>query len=208
MMSSLLVQVGSAVKDELAKLTDYAVGWHGLIAATTYLRLAPGANLLILDNCDTIGGVWSKEKIYPNLFAQVGHGLFEYSFYPMKKEGISADRYISGSTIHHYLTGFAKTYDLVRRTRLGTTVTTVKKLNQGGWQLAIAGSPPIRCDKLIYAAGATSIPVIPSWPTDNFQKPVVHSSQVGSSLKMLQGARRVQRSLALPNRRMIPFSCS
>jgi lysine/ornithine N-monooxygenase len=143
-----------------------------------------------VDNGDTIGGVWSKEKIYPNLFAQIGHGLFEYSFYPMKKVGISADRYISGNTIHNYLNNFAKTYDLVRRTRLRTTVTNVEKLDQGGWRLAIAGAPSIRCEKLIYAVGATSNPVIPSWPTENFRKPILHSSQVGTSLKVLEQAPR------------------
>lgn len=189
-MSWLSVQVSDVVNMSLAIWLTLSTGWNGLIAATTYLRLAPGANLLIVDNGNTIGGVWSKEKIYPNLFAQISHGLFEYSFYPMKKEGISRDRYISGSTIHNYLDGFAKTYDLVRRTRLRTTVTNVEKLNPGGWRLAIAEAPSIRCDKLIYAAGATSNPVIPSWPSNDFQKPLIHSSQIGTSLKVLQSARR------------------
>jgi thioredoxin reductase len=169
---------------------DSATGWNGLIAAATYLKLAPEVNLLIVDDGETIGGVWSKEKIYPNLFAQIGHGLFEYSFYPMKKEGITPDRYISGETIHNYLIDFARDYDLVRRTRLRTVVTNVEKLDKDRWRIVIAGATPIKCEKLIYATGATSKPHIPSWPKEDFVKPIIHSSDVGKSLKELEGIQR------------------
>ena len=170
--------------------TELVLGWNGLIAAATYLRLAPQTNLLIVDDGESIGGVWNKEKIYPNLFAQVGHGLFEYSFYPMKKEGISPDRYISGVTIHNYLNDFAKDYDLVHRVRLRTTVTNVEKLDKDSWRLDIARANSIRCEKLIYATGATSHPYSPSWPTENFVKPIIHSSQIGTSLKALEQVQR------------------
>jgi len=189
-MLSLWVQVSNIMKCGLGGSIDLALGWNGLIAATTYLRLAPETNLLIIDNGESIGGVWSKEKIYPNLFAQIGHGLFEYSFYPMKKEGITPDRYISGNTIHNYLNDFARDYDLVRRIRLRTTVTNVEKLDRDGWRLAVAGASSIRCEKLIYATGATSNPYVPSWPKENFVKPIIHSSQIGTSLKQLEGVQR------------------
>jgi hypothetical protein len=90
-------------------------GWHGLIAAATYLALAPETKLLIVDDGMSIRGVWSAEHIYPNLSAQVGHGLFEYSFYPMKNVGLTKDRYIPGSTIHEYLRSFAEDHGLVDR---------------------------------------------------------------------------------------------
>jgi len=110
------------------------VGWNGLIGARTYLQLAPSTNLIILDDGNSIGGVWSKEKIYPNLYAQVGYGMFEYSFRPMKKENVTQDRYISGETVHHYLNDFARENDLIRRMRLNTRVDGVEKLSIGGWQ--------------------------------------------------------------------------
>ncbi|KAH8704704.1 putative monooxygenase [Talaromyces proteolyticus] len=160
-------------------------GWYGLIAATTYLRLAPDTNMLIVDNGKSIGGVWSKERIYPNLFAQVGHGLFEYSFYPMKKEGLTPDRYISGNTIHNYLYSFAKDYDLVRRTRLETTVTNVEKMVSGSWRLDILGDKPLWASKLIVATGVSSEPYIPTWPKEGFSKPIIHSAQTGTSLDEL-----------------------
>ncbi|KAL9634718.1 MAG: hypothetical protein Q9164_003924, partial [Protoblastenia rupestris] len=162
-------------------------GWYGLIAAYYYQRLVPSANLLIVDNGNSVGGVWSKEKIYPNLFAQVGHGLFEYSFYPMKKENLTPDRYIGGETINRYLNDFARDYDLVRRIRLRTHITKVEHLDQDGWRLIIDGAPAIRADRVVYATGVSSDMYVPQIPKDNFHKPVIHSGQIGTSLESLQG---------------------
>jgi hypothetical protein len=39
--------------------------------------------------------VWCAERLYPDLYAQVSHPLFEYSFYDMPKEGITSDGFIS-----------------------------------------------------------------------------------------------------------------
>ncbi|CAG8960046.1 hypothetical protein HYFRA_00013234 [Hymenoscyphus fraxineus] len=172
-------------KEEHFDVVVVGAGWNGLISAATYLKLAPSTNLIILDDGSTIGGVWSKEKIYPNLFAQIGHGLFEYSFYPMKKENISKDRYIPGETIHNYLNSFAVDHGLSMRTRLRNSVTTAEKEGDG-WRLRIEGKPDIVCEKLIYATGATSKPYVPKWPSEGFTKPIIHSSDVGQNLSALQ----------------------
>ncbi|XXG97588.1 hypothetical protein Hte_003894 [Hypoxylon texense] len=160
-------------------------GWNGLIAAKTYLEFEPNTNLILVDDQESIGGVWNNEKIYPSLFAQIKYGLFEYSFYPMRREGITPDGYISGKTINNYLNEFAEDFDLVRRTRLRTHVDNVSKLPEGGWRLDITGQPAIECAKLIYASGATSHPVIPSWPQFNFTTPIIHSSETGTHLEAL-----------------------
>src|SRR6266568_2645545 len=78
---------------------------------------------------------------------QMKHGLFEYSFYPMRHEGMSDDNYISGSCIHAYLNDFAWDFDLTRRIRLQTTVTNVSRIPGRGWRLGIAGKPVIECEK-------------------------------------------------------------
>ncbi|KAL8888633.1 MAG: hypothetical protein Q9192_006147, partial [Flavoplaca navasiana] len=161
-------------------------GWYDLIAATTYVRLAPHTKLLILDNGRSIGGVWNKEPIYPNLSAQVGHGLFEFSFYPMKKEDLTPDRYISGNTFLGYLDDFAKDYDLVQRIRLNTTVTNIEKINGEMWPLNIKNADCVKTKKFIVASGASSYPYTPSWPKEGFNKPIIHSAQVGTSLGTLQ----------------------
>ncbi|KIX09420.1 uncharacterized protein Z518_00500 [Rhinocladiella mackenziei CBS 650.93] len=159
-------------------------GWYGLIAARTYLELAPDTNLLLIDDGKTIGGVWSKERIYPDLFAQVGHGLFEYSFYPMPKEGITKDRYISGETIHKYLNDFARDYGLRDRCRLNTRVTKVESLAHGKlrWRLSVKSGDTtymIDASKVIQASGVTSEKYVPDFPQKDFSKPIIHSGRLG-----------------------------
>ncbi|KAL2019324.1 hypothetical protein VTK56DRAFT_9791 [Thermocarpiscus australiensis] len=187
--------MGSSVEAERVEAVVVGAGWNGLICAKTYLDLRPSASLVILDEQASIGGVWSAEKIYPSLYAQIKHGLFEYSFYPMRHEGISADGYVSGDTIHTYLNDFAYDHDLTRRTRLGTRVTEVSQLPGGGWRLELhvagekAHSYAIECEKLIYASGATSHPVKPVWPTaDSFKAPIIHSSDLAAHLSALDSA--------------------
>ncbi|KAI1503396.1 cofactor FMO1 FAD enzyme [Biscogniauxia marginata] len=160
-------------------------GWNGLIAAKTYLDFVPDANLVLLDEQASIGGVWSAEKIYSSLYAQIKYGQFEYSFYPMRREGITSDNYISGQTIHRYLNDFAQDYGLVQRIRLRTKVVKVERTTAGGWRLELEGKEPVECVKLIYASGATSHPVIPSWPQSNLTTPIIHSSDVGTHLDAL-----------------------
>lgn len=163
-------------------------GWYGLIAAYTFLQLRPKSRLLILDDGDSIGGVWNSERIYPNLFAQVGHGLFEYSFYPMKKEVLTKDRYISGKTIHDYLQSFAEDHDLLRRIRLRTIVTDARKVgdkltldsrNRSNDAYQVSGT------KLIVATGVSSSPYVPEFPNAGFAKPIIHSSQLRDQLAHL-----------------------
>ncbi|EEP76518.1 predicted protein [Uncinocarpus reesii 1704] len=157
-------------------------GWYGLIAARTYLKLVPGTQLLIVDDSSSVGGAWSKERIYPSLYAQISHPLFEYSFYSMKKEGLSPDGFISGATIHEYLASFAEDHDLTQRIRLETRVTHVARNSNGlGWVLETSKGQ-LECGKLIYATGANSSPIIPSWPRDCFEKPVIHTWQIGKYL--------------------------
>ncbi|RDW80311.1 hypothetical protein BP6252_04949 [Coleophoma cylindrospora] len=171
-------------------------GWYGLIAAYTYLKLAPETNLLIVDDGETIGGVWSTERIYPDLFAQVGHGLFEYSFYPMKKTGLSPDRYISAQTIHDYLQSFAEDHDLVRRIRLQQRVTKAEKI-RNKWVLTLNdGASQVSGAKLIAATGVTSGPYMPDFPQKGFNKPIVHSSELGKHISHLTGP-KVQRVTVL-----------
>jgi dimethylaniline monooxygenase (N-oxide forming) len=155
------------------------IGWNGLIAAQTYLKLAPETSLLIVDDGESIGGTWSKEKIYPSLFAQISHPLFEYSFYPMKRKDISPDGYIPGSSIHEYLASFADEYGLTPRTRLRTKVVCVTRASDMSWIVELDEGPTLHCAKLIYATGPTSSKVIPTWPQKGFEKPIVHSQGIG-----------------------------
>ncbi|ENH62186.1 4-hydroxyacetophenone monooxygenase [Fusarium oxysporum f. sp. cubense race 1] len=165
---------------EMFDVIVVGAGWYGLMAARTFLELAPETNLLILDDGKTVGGVWSKERIYPSLFAQISHPLFEYSFYPMPEEDVSPDGFVSGKTIQKYLESFAKDHNLMPRLRLNTRVEKVKRGPESdGWVLNIKEKEPLACRKLIYATGANSSPIIPQWPREDFEKPVIHSLELG-----------------------------
>lgn len=101
----------------------------------------------------------------------------------MRKEGISLDGYIPGTTVHEYLVDFARAYDLIGRTRLRSHVVSVEKGPEGrGWVIAVKEGQSIGCDKLIYATGPTSSAIIPSWPQKGFAKPIIHSQQIGDHL--------------------------
>jgi cation diffusion facilitator CzcD-associated flavoprotein CzcO len=47
-----------------------------LKAASTYVKLAPDTRLAIFEKYDSVGGTWNRERIYPNLVAQVEFGYF------------------------------------------------------------------------------------------------------------------------------------
>jgi hypothetical protein len=113
----------------------------------------------------------------------------------MRREGITDDGYISGNTINTYLNEFARDFDLVRRTKLSTKVVKVERISaapNSGWRLALAESlEAIECRKLIYASGATSHPVMPTWPTSpKFSSTIIHSSAIGTHLDTLSTVRK------------------
>lgn len=62
-------------KVETVDVAIIGAGWYGLVSARTFLRLRPDANVLIIDSDNTVGGVWSKDRLYPNLVAQVRLGV-------------------------------------------------------------------------------------------------------------------------------------
>ena len=149
----------------------------------------------------SIGGVWNDEGIYPNLFAQVGHGLFEYSDYPMKAKGLTADRYISGNTINEYLHDYAERNNMIRFIRLRTKVNSIKKQTSKAfnWLLTVENDKQesfIECRKLIVASGASSGPYMPDIAQSAFAKPVIHSAHIGTSLAAIKDP-RVQRVVVL-----------
>ncbi|KAK7739636.1 hypothetical protein SLS53_005603 [Cytospora paraplurivora] len=183
------------MQSEKVDVVVVGAGWSGLIAAKTYLDFVPEANLVIVDNQATLGGTWAQERLYPTLYAQTKLGLFEYSCYPMRDEGITADGYISCKTIHAYLCEFAEDFGLTRRARLRCSVQKLQRLPGGnGWTLHVSGAKPgtLQCDKLIWAAGAISEPVVPRYPqAAAFTAPIIHSTDTGKHLDMIEKTQSV-----------------
>ncbi|KAF4159269.1 hypothetical protein CNMCM6936_001921 [Aspergillus lentulus] len=163
-------------------------GWYGLVAARTYLRLRPAANLIIIDSDSTVGGVWSRDRVYPNLVAQVRLGLFNYTDTAMSPNGGNAkDERVTGDMIHNYLQQYAEDHDLLRRIRFNTFVTNASRADDG-WRLTFKDSTDvIIAEKLLVCTGVTSIPYIPEYPgAKTATVPIIHSRDLGISYPMLQ----------------------
>ncbi|KAI1101539.1 FAD/NAD(P)-binding domain-containing protein [Jackrogersella minutella] len=177
------------VADKVQKV-DVAIvgaGWYGLVAARTYLRLHPTADVIIIDADNTVGGVWSKERLYPNLVAQVRLGLFNYSDSPMSPNGGNTkDPSVTGDMIHDYLQKYAEDHDLLRRIRFNTFVTDAKQISDG-WRLSFRDTDDqVEAAKLMVATGVTSIPYLPKFKDSDGKIPVIHSRDLGASFEKLQ----------------------
>lgn len=170
--------------------TDSVLGWYGLVTARTYLRLCPNANLVILDSDSSVGGVWSEDRLYPNLVAQVNLGLFNYTDTPMPADGVNREGQVTGRMIHNCLQRYAEEHDLLRRVRFNTFVDKVERRPQdpgAGWRLHLRQTTDILdTAKLLVATGVTSIPNMPSYQADDVSIPVIHSKDLGASFKNLQ----------------------
>ena len=161
-------------------------GWYGLVAASTYLKLRPTANLVIIDSESTVGGVWSKERLYPNLVAQVKLGLFNYTGIPMPAQGKTGSDLVTGNMIHDYLVRYAQDHHLLRRIRFNTHVEHVIRCPRG-WRLQVKDSAtPVETEKLLVATGVTSVPSMPSIKEDSVTIPIIHSRDLGVSFKKLE----------------------
>jgi dimethylaniline monooxygenase (N-oxide forming) len=73
-------------------------GWAGLSAARTYTLVNPDVDLTILDDDNSVGGVWSSSRVYPGLVADSPRGLFEYSDLSMLDEAVFASSQNTATT--------------------------------------------------------------------------------------------------------------
>lgn len=150
------------------------------MAARTYLKLRPAVNLVVLDSDSTVGGVWSKKRLYPNLIAQVKLGLFNYT--DMAMPGTSQDNEVTGAMIHEYLKRYAEDHDIIRRIRFNTFVERAAKTDQG-WRLSLRDLQStvsfIDTAKLMVCTGVTSIPSMPTVKTLESSIPIIHSRDLG-----------------------------
>ncbi|KAL7625335.1 hypothetical protein AAE478_004551 [Parahypoxylon ruwenzoriense] len=168
-------------------------GWYGLVACRTYLRLRPDANVLIIDSDNTVGGVWSKDRLYPNLVAQVRLGLFNYSDTPMPPNGGNPkDPRVTGEMIHNYMHKYAQDHDLLRHIRFNTFVTSAEQRASGRWRLSLKDSDDvIEAEKLLVATGVTSIPYLPPFAESLLEEeepstiPIIHSRDLGMAFEAL-----------------------
>ncbi|KAL8832581.1 MAG: hypothetical protein Q9170_004825 [Blastenia crenularia] len=152
------------------------------------MTLRPDVHLLIIDSDSTVGGVWSKDRLYPNLVAQVKHGLFNYTDTPMPRRKPEMDDKVTGDMIHDYLHKYANDHDLLRRTRFNTFVQRVSRCEEG-WHLTCLGpqgaEASLQTIKLMVCTGVTSIPNMPALKTVDITVPIIHSRDLGVAFEAL-----------------------
>ena len=162
--------------------------------AKTYFEVHPHIKLIILDSSESIGGVWSKNRLYPGLSSNNLLGSYEFSDFPMDEKtfGVKSGEHIPGTVIHKYLSMYAKKHDILRRIRFNHKVESVKRMAAGGWMVSSsgtridmqkqgteAGNEPILAHKLVIATGLTSQPFMPIFDgSESFHAPIFHTKDL------------------------------
>ncbi|CUS11694.1 unnamed protein product [Tuber aestivum] len=168
-------------------------GPFGIIAAKTYLELNPIASLALLETDTSLGGAWSKSRIYPGMYSQSPLGMIEFSDVPMKPTPQHYKNCVPAHHVHEYLASYVAThiYDgksIRDRIHLDTRVVSVQKWygppdgagnrsGRGGsaWVVGTDRGQTIICSKIMIAGGITSRPYIPFFNAPDFTPPILHT---------------------------------
>jgi dimethylaniline monooxygenase (N-oxide forming) len=156
-------------------------GWAGLAAAKTYLQVNPSISLTLLSNESSIGGVWSKDRIYPSLIANSPNGLYEFTDLSMVEAANPQYELVPGEQVQKYLQQYAAKFDLSSKIKFNCEVTkAVRRADAPGWILTLQSGETLSCDKLIVSTGLHNKPKWPSVPKDSsFLGTVIHSKTLG-----------------------------
>ncbi|KAJ4122943.1 hypothetical protein NW768_009933 [Fusarium equiseti] len=155
-------------------------GWFGLAASKAIHQISPNASLLILESASSVGGTWSKHRLYPGLKSNNMKGTYEFPDFPMDEAtyGVGPNTHIPGAVLHRYLTDFAKHFGFYDNIQFDTAVEGVEKEGDG-WKLSVLGtqgSRVIATKKLVLATGLTSTPNMPQYKNaEKFDAPLFHA---------------------------------
>jgi cation diffusion facilitator CzcD-associated flavoprotein CzcO len=168
-------------------------GPSGLCAAKNFLQYDANADVTILDAQGTVGGVWSKEQIYPTLKTNNLWSAVDFIDFPMDSSfGIEPGQHVTGEAMHSYLEAYAKHFGIMNKIQFHTFVVSVRRKTGGGWVVDIARSnsngvvESLDCRKLVVATGVLSVPNMPSLDgATDFKGDIIHSSDLGRSTHLL-----------------------
>lgn len=164
-----------------------------------YLQVDPTIDLIIIERGSTVGGPWSRERIYPKLTAQQPFGVIEYLDLSLNSDGIPEGDFIPAESLFAYMQAYGEKFKLLDRVRLNSEAYKISRANgSSGWNVWIkttgsSDESPLYCDKLILATGLTSQPNIPDLPNDELKLPTFHSQGLGLKHDLLasQAIKRV-----------------
>jgi dimethylaniline monooxygenase (N-oxide forming) len=152
------------------KVGIVGAGFSGLVTAKVLRGL--GHDVVVLEKCDDVGGVWSASRRYPGLHTQNGKDTYCYSDHPMPDD---YPEWPSGEQVQRYLASYVERFGLGPSLRLGTEVVSADPRDGGGWSLTTrpAATAPggaavpgeaLEVDHLVVANGIFSDPHVPEYP--------------------------------------------
>ncbi|RVX71129.1 hypothetical protein B0A52_03495 [Exophiala mesophila] len=160
-------------------LVVVGAGQTGLVAAYTWLTLNPDSHVILLESDSCVGGVWSRNRVYPTMMTQTPVGMLEFSFLPLPKPRDTYYGLFSGEHVTAYLENFAQTTyfggtSLQSRIHFDSPVTSISQ-EQQVWSVTTSHGSQYKCRKLIMATGPTSLPNKPAFFDESCSIPLLHS---------------------------------
>jgi cation diffusion facilitator CzcD-associated flavoprotein CzcO len=149
-------------------------GFSGLGAAVA-LQKAGIEDFVILEREEELGGTWVQHD-YPGL--EVDMPFFIYSF-PFEMKSDWSQVYPTGREMRDYTLHCAQEYDLVRRTRCGTTVVRAEyDADANVWRVCVEGGEILVARYLVNATGLLVLPKMPEIEgIEEFEGKLIHSSR-------------------------------
>ncbi|KAN0067662.1 hypothetical protein V8E54_014227 [Elaphomyces granulatus] len=194
---------------ESLDLVVIGAGWNGLVAAKTYLEVNPSSKVVVLDSESSVGGVWTKHRLYKGLRTNNLLGTYEYSDFPMDEStfDVKPGEHIPGNVLQLYFEKYVAHFQLTDKIRLGSKVERAERKPDGKWRLTIRGihggaveDVVLETSKLVVATGLTTEPFLPTFSgQDSFDAPLFHCRdfaihedevlQVGKRVAILGGTK-------------------
>lgn len=149
-------------------------GFSGLGAAVALQKMGI-QNFVILERESQLGGTWVQHD-YPGL--EVDMPFFIYSF-PFEMKSDWSQVYPTGPEMKAYTLHCAEEYDLIRRTRVNTTVERAEyDAHANVWRTTVEGGETIVSRYLVSATGLLVLPKMPDIEgIHRFAGKIIHSSR-------------------------------
>ncbi|KAF2678473.1 putative dimethylaniline monooxygenase [Lentithecium fluviatile CBS 122367] len=187
---------------ENVDLIIIGAGLYGIQASRTYLEVHPHSSIVIFEGSSSIGGVWSKDRVYDAFWTQTPIGMAEFSDkrLPSVPESESYYGFFPARYVTQYLKSYVESHvyagsPLASRVRLNSCVTSLRKDAETElWRACVSVQSQLKFDgapersytviapKVIDATGLTSSPHVPRIPSlDAFTGESMHQKDVAQS---------------------------
>jgi cation diffusion facilitator CzcD-associated flavoprotein CzcO len=136
--------------------------------ATAKSLLDEGLDVVVLEKGDRPGGLWVQDNssglaaAYDSLHLNTSKGRTEFADFPMPEEWPD---YPAASMVAGYFADYADAFGVTEHIRFDTTVTDVRRLPQGGWEVETADGDVITVDGVVVANGHNWDP---RWPDPEY----------------------------------------